>query len=149
MSVAVGANLLAFSLYGGGIFDAACGTELTHAVLAVGYDLDQGYILVKNSWGKFWGEEGYIRLALDKNNGNGQCGVAMLASYPVSVDPLAPRPTPSATIQCGLRAYCHDDESCCCMSQVWSICFQWGCCPGKTSTCCRDMKVNIESPLDR
>jgi C1A family cysteine protease len=42
-----------------------CGTKLDHGVAAVGYDSDEGYWLVRNSWGGNWGEEGYIRLAMN------------------------------------------------------------------------------------
>ena len=64
----------------------ACGTNLDHGVLIVGYGEEQGteYWLVKNSWGPSWGDEGYIKLGRsDSTNDPGVCGVAMSASYPV------------------------------------------------------------------
>lgn len=35
---------------------------MNHAVLAVGYDA-YGNWIIKNSWGTYWGESGYMRLA--------------------------------------------------------------------------------------
>ena len=53
---------------------------LDHGVLVVGYG--PGYWLVKNSWSAKWGSEGYIKM---KRSGDGenQCGIASMASYPL------------------------------------------------------------------
>jgi C1A family cysteine protease len=86
VSVAVEADQSVFQFYSGGVMDSACGTQLDHGVLAVGYGVDSGkeYYKVKNSWGASWGEKGYIRLARGaKFNPSGQCGIQMMASYPV------------------------------------------------------------------
>jgi len=58
-----------FYLYGGGVFNGctgATGTEVDHAVQAVGYSQD--YWLIRNSWGSRWGEHGYIRISRSKDN---------------------------------------------------------------------------------
>ncbi|XP_077488612.1 cathepsin L1-like [Amblyomma americanum] len=85
VSGAVYAKLLSFRFYGGGVYrDDECGLHaLTHAVLIVGYGVtDEGtkYWIVKNSWGRGWGEHGYMRLAKDAGN---QCRIADLVSFPL------------------------------------------------------------------
>ena len=57
--VAVGVDASNWSTYRSGIFNN-CNKRKNHAVLAVGYTSE--YWLIKNSWGKNWGEAGYIRL---------------------------------------------------------------------------------------
>jgi len=37
-------------------------SSLSHAVLLVGYNVPSSYLLVKNSWGTYWGEKGYFRI---------------------------------------------------------------------------------------
>jgi len=80
VSIAIEADQEAFQLYSGGVLTAACGTNLDHGVLAVGWGTDAGtkYWIVKNSWGATWGEAGYIRL----ERGINQCGLSNAASYP-------------------------------------------------------------------
>jgi C1A family cysteine protease len=87
VSVAIEADQREFQLYQSGVFTGSCGTNLDHGVLAVGYGSDAGvdYYRVKNSWSVNWGEKGYIRLGRGAkyNNGAGQCGILMSASFPV------------------------------------------------------------------
>jgi C1A family cysteine protease len=89
VSVAVEADGLDWQFYFGGIVTDACGTNLDHGVLVVGYGTDytgkpQDYWKVKNSWGADWGEQGYIRLGRGTAFApNGQCGILMDPSYPI------------------------------------------------------------------
>ncbi|CAL4988279.1 unnamed protein product [Urochloa decumbens] len=82
VSVAVDAHN--FQFYTGGVMTGdSCGTDLNHAVTAIGYDTAEDgtpYWLLKNQWGQNWGEGGYMRL----ERGTGACGVAKRASYPVA-----------------------------------------------------------------
>ena len=86
VSVAVEADQDSFQFYSSGVMTKACGTQLDHGVLAVGYGTlgGQDYYLVKNSWGADWGLKGYIMLGRGPAFGAaGQCGIQMAASYPV------------------------------------------------------------------
>ncbi|KAH7672342.1 Actinidain protein [Dioscorea alata] len=80
----------AFKLYGSGVFTKYCGTALDHAVTLIGYGTEgtQDYWLIKNSWGDFWGEAGYLRLERNVNDPAGKCGIAKMALYPTKNKPL-------------------------------------------------------------
>ena len=85
MAVSVDAESDAFRFYAGGVyFDPDCATaaaDLNHAVIVSGYGIDEEsgtpVWLVKNIWSKYWGEEGYIRIAREPND----CGIATQPMY--------------------------------------------------------------------
>lgn len=83
VAVTVSAGSYPFQHYFKGIItDTSCGTDLDHAILAVGYGTENGtdYYIVKNSWGGHWGEDGYVRIA--QVDGEGICGIQKMSLYP-------------------------------------------------------------------
>lgn len=84
--VSVEADTAVFQSYTGGILDSTrCGTNLDHAITAVGYGTENGvdYAIVRNSWGPDWGENGYIRIAITKND-SGVCGILLDSTRPTT-----------------------------------------------------------------
>uniref|UniRef100_A0A8B9QDD8 Peptidase C1A papain C-terminal domain-containing protein n=1 Tax=Apteryx owenii TaxID=8824 RepID=A0A8B9QDD8_APTOW len=84
VAVNIDASHKSFAFYANGVYEEPrCNetAQLDHAVLAVGYGVLHGksYWLVKNSWSTYWGNDGYILMAMKDNN----CGVATEASFPI------------------------------------------------------------------
>ena len=77
VAVSVDAHDKVFKYYEGGIITGDCGTHLDHAVLAVGWGIEDGieYFIVKNSWGPDYGEDGYLRIAVESKVKEGVCGI--------------------------------------------------------------------------
>jgi len=91
VSVAVEADQSAFQSYSSGIVSSGCGTNLDHGVLAVGLNTQEGYYLVKNSWGSSWGDNGYLKISTTGN----PCGITSQPSYPTVSGAPAPPPAPT------------------------------------------------------
>ena len=57
--------------------------SVNHAVVLTGYGSDPvagNFWVIQNSWGSYWGENGYVRMA---RNTLSDCCVAAAALYPV------------------------------------------------------------------
>ena len=81
VSVAVDASSNAFNFYATGVVTSStCGTNLDHAILAVGYGTENGidYFLVKNQWTDLWGDEGYIKIGASDDN---ICGILTVPTW--------------------------------------------------------------------
>jgi cathepsin L len=85
VTVTIEADQMVFQQYQSGVLDTpACGTNLDHAVAAVGYGTEGGkdYYIVRNSWSAAWGDQGYIKIAAVE--GAGICGIQMNSLYPTT-----------------------------------------------------------------
>jgi C1A family cysteine protease len=86
VSVAIEADTSVFQSYKSGVIKStACGTQLDHGVLLIGYGTDAtlgDYWILKNSWGPSWGEKGFFRIQRTSKTGAGICGLQKEPSYP-------------------------------------------------------------------
>ncbi|XP_060537677.1 procathepsin L-like [Pantherophis guttatus] len=80
IAVSVDARSSKFHFYKSGIFKNPWSgdLQLTHTMLVVGYNSTR-YWIVKNSWSRAWGANGYMFM----EQGSNPCGIATLASYPI------------------------------------------------------------------
>jgi len=70
--------------YTGGVYKGA-GQGVDHVISVVGWGKDaasgESFWIVRNSWGEFWGEMGYIRVAFGSLLINQQCSWAVVDTY--------------------------------------------------------------------
>ncbi|PWA24619.1 thiol protease [Artemisia annua] len=98
-----------------GVYNGQCSSSaysIDHAVVIVGYRSQDGkdYWIVKNSWGTYWGMEGYILMERNTNIKNG----------------------------CGDFSYCAADQTCCCIFEFYNLCLIHGCCGYADAVCCKN-----------
>jgi cathepsin L len=94
VAVSLDASQDSFTFYSSGVYyDTACmwkPADLDHSMMLVGYGTDSAgdYWLIKNSWSRRWGDDGYVKIARD---GHG-CGASSDALYVVvDDDAVTPR----------------------------------------------------------
>lgn len=85
--VAIQASSTTFMYYRSGVITStACGTATNHAVAIVGYGSTTDGIpfwIIKNSWGPYWGDKGYVKIMRDTvTGGKGICGIQTYLAYP-------------------------------------------------------------------
>lgn len=78
-------NMSPITYYKSGVFTSTtCSSSVNHAVTMVGYGTSSDgkpYYLIKNSWGRSWGDNGYFKIS--RNYANGGLGVCGILSYSV------------------------------------------------------------------
>ncbi|RZB44591.1 probable cysteine protease RD19D [Glycine soja] len=95
--LAMGVNAIFMQTYIGGVScPLICSKKrLNHGVLLVGYGAkgfsilrlgNKPYWIIKNSWGKKWGEDGYYKLC----RGHGMCGINTMVSAAMVAQPQTP-----------------------------------------------------------
>ena len=96
VSIALDAMTQIWWPYKGGIVSNCCNKQADHAVLIVGYGIDNGqkYWLIKNSAN--WGENGYIRL----ERGSDQCGITSAPVQALVQGGVTPPPRPPPSSAC-------------------------------------------------
>jgi C1A family cysteine protease len=87
-----------FMNYKSGVYSYTTGEELGgHAVLLVGYNDEEKYFIVKNSWGTGWGESGFFRIAYSEVTSKAQFGISTIA-YQAKQQITTPASLPNADV---------------------------------------------------
>lgn len=74
-----------FHSYSGGVYEHEdTGTDSYHAVMIVGYNDNQQYWICKNSWGSWWGEQGWFKIRF------GNCEIEKRVYYIKGIHDLNP-----------------------------------------------------------
>jgi hypothetical protein len=55
--------------------------NINHAILLIGFDSSKNTWTIKNSWGRYWGQDGYMDLAVKE--GAGVAGINCYGVVPI------------------------------------------------------------------
>ena len=82
--IACGINAEAFVDYMGGVLDVPHTPKMINHIISIvgwGYDesIDKQYWIIRNSWGSYWGELGFMRLVLGEN----QLGIEKTCAFAI------------------------------------------------------------------
>jgi C1A family cysteine protease len=91
IDISINASPFAFRFYSKGVVNMGCTyTELNHDVLLLGagqYPIDNTPMWkIKNSWGRNWGDDGYIYILRESGKKPAQCGMNLKAVGPLYKD---------------------------------------------------------------
>ena len=90
-----------FMFYTGGVYRHVTGDSVGgHAIVIIGYDDAAQAFIVRNSWGREWGEGGYFRIAYDDESGLGfnNYGLSVVNHHYVKVEQPTTRQVLSGTV---------------------------------------------------
>lgn len=111
------------------VYNGLCSKDITHAVLLVGYNVDNSalgpYWIIKNSWAKSWGDRGFMYIAM--SDGDGTCGMNSIPGiYPVYY-PVGPQQVPisSGMVQYNNYITQATTSTAPIQGQWWNV-WQWG-----------------------
>ncbi|KAF5181701.1 Cysteine proteinase rd21a [Thalictrum thalictroides] len=99
---------------------------IDHVVTIVGYDSENAvdYWIVKNSWGRHWGMNGYMQILRKSGNQAGTSSINTFASY---------------QIKRSIFITCKGGETFCC-AKSFIMCYRATCCPKGFPVCCKGGK---------
>ena len=85
IAIALDANSFFFRFYESGVIDlpSEYSYGLNHAVMLVGFDKDEKgeHWIIQNSWGKDWGDNGFVRLRIREGQGTLLCQIYGVYPY--------------------------------------------------------------------
>jgi cathepsin X len=89
-----------FANYTGGVYNNTDFCEIDHDISVVGYGEENGtkFWKARNSWGTYWGEDGYFRVVRGAGNDTWSMAIETNCSYAL-VDPVARNTSASSTPQ--------------------------------------------------